>query len=286
MSIAQAPLWGMGRVAALELPARWGGMIDLDATEGDDRSAALLLAEIEDPQGEDQTAFRAGRRLVARLVPSPDRASRSVTIRSDAAYLVTGGLGALGLHVARTLVERGARHLVLVGRHGSRAAAEVEALERAGAQVTVVEGDVSRREDVARAIAAASAPLCGVVHAAGTVRLDSIEEMTAESLDEVFRGKAGGAWWLHELTRDLPLDFFVMFSSIAAVWGSARQAHYAAANAFLDALAGRAPRRRACRRCRSPGDHGPVAACPTPMHSRGSGSAVSRRSRRPLACAA
>src|SRR5262249_4470971 len=111
------------------------------------------------------------------------------------------------------------------------------ALEQAGAQVTVVQADVAQYDDVVRLVASAPTPLCGVVHAAGVMTLAAVTELTLSSLETVLRPKVAGAWVLHQLTQDIPLGFFVMFSSIASVWGSRGQAHYAAANAFVDALA-------------------------------------------------
>ena len=153
--------------------------------------------------------------------------------------MITGGLGALGLEVAHFLVNQGARHLLLVGRRGAEGKEEtVRKLEERGAQVTVLKADVSRADDVMRVLAAANS-LRGIIHAAGVTTQESIAQMGLESLESVLRPKVAGAWLLHQMTerKEKALDFFVMFSSIASVWGSKGQAHYAAANAFLDALA-------------------------------------------------
>jgi NAD(P)-dependent dehydrogenase (short-subunit alcohol dehydrogenase family) len=174
----------------------------------------------------------------------------------DVAYLVSGGLGGLGLQVARWLVERGARELVLLGRTGlpersewdgvdpgslaGRRIASVRALEARGARVTVAAADVSDRDAMARlfdAFGHSLPPLRGVVHAAGVLFTDPVASMEPERFEEMLRPKVTGAWTLHELTRNQPLDFFVLFSSGASVWGSKGLGHYAAANHFLDALA-------------------------------------------------
>jgi myxalamid-type polyketide synthase MxaB len=164
-------------------------------------------------------------------------------VRPDGSYLITGGLGALGLRAARWLVGQGARHLVLAGRSGASAEAreEVEQLRSAGASVRVMRADVARVEDVAGLLEAcrAEASLRGVVHAAGLLDDGVLDRQTAERFARVLAPKASGAWRLHELTRDDPLDFFVCFSSMASLLGSAGQTNYAAANAFLDALAHR-----------------------------------------------
>jgi myxalamid-type polyketide synthase MxaB len=162
-------------------------------------------------------------------------------VHADGSYLITGGLGALGVRVARCLVEQGARHLVLAGRSGALAEAweAMEELRAAGASVREVRVDVASPADVARLVEAcqAEAPLRGVVHAAGVLDDGVVDRQTAERFATVMAPKVHGAWNLHQQTRELPLDFFVVFSSMASVLGSAGQSNYAAANAFLDALA-------------------------------------------------
>ncbi|MFB8402644.1 SDR family NAD(P)-dependent oxidoreductase, partial [Streptomyces sp. NPDC055912] len=159
----------------------------------------------------------------------------------DGTVLVTGGTGALGGLVAEWLVSVcGVRHLVLVGRRGiSEAAAErVARLVDLGARVRVVAADVSSRAGVEQALAAVEAghPLTGVVHTAGVVDDGVVDSLSPEQVATVMGGKAGGAWWLHTLTRDMDLSFFQVFSSLAGVVGSPGQANYAAANGFLDGL--------------------------------------------------
>lgn len=167
----------------------------------------------------------------------------SVGVRQDATYLVTGGLGALGLEVAGRLVERGARRVVLMGRHAPSPAAEVkiEALTDAGAAVSVERGDVADPADVARVVGVAVRdggwPLAGVVHAAGVLDDGILVRQDARRFATVMAPKVAGAWNLHLETRSLPLDFFVLFSSTASLLGAPGQGNYAAASAFLDALA-------------------------------------------------
>jgi len=163
----------------------------------------------------------------------------SAAIAADGSYLVTGGLGGLGLGVARYLVEQGARQVVLAGRGGPsvRAKEAIARLEQAGATVRVVQADVARAEDAARLIEACPQPLRGIVHAAGVLDDGIIDNQTAERFTRVMAPKVRGAWHLHKATERLPLDFFVCFSSMASAMGAAGQANYAAANAFLDALA-------------------------------------------------
>jgi len=165
-----------------------------------------------------------------------------LSVRPDATYLVAGGLGAIGLHVAERLAERGARHLVLAGRRdpSPEAAGRLESLRLAGVRVEVRSVDVCLRERVEALLAEMRQtlpPLAGIVHAAGVLDDGALDRQTWARMEQVMAPKVKGAWNLHELTLGMPLDFFLLFSSVASLTGSPGQAGYAAANAFLDALA-------------------------------------------------
>ncbi|KIF73248.1 hypothetical protein QR77_03205, partial [Streptomyces sp. 150FB] len=237
----QGGVWGLGRVAALEYPRFWGGLVDLPEAV-DARVAEWLAGVVSGDTGEDQVAVRDtgvfGRRLTrAPLVGPGGSWSTSGTA------LITGGTGGLGAHVARWLVAHGTEHLVLVSRRGPDAdgAGLLRAeLEAAGARVTVAACDVADRDALARVVGEipADAPLRTVVHAAGVnTGTVGVESLTPDQLHADSRVKAVGARHLDELTGALELDAFVLFSSGAAAWGSGGQAGYAAANAALDALA-------------------------------------------------
>ena len=175
-------------------------------------------------------------------VESRDRSVRSLTPRADATYLITGGHGGLGLAVARWLAEKGARHIVLLGRSGASVAGAELAVELSakGVTITTIQADIANKDDVARALLEIRTnlpPLRGVIHAAGVLDDHLLLNLDAESFRRVLAPKVLGAWNLHTLTADLPLDFFVVFSSVASVLGSPGQANYAVANAFLDGLA-------------------------------------------------
>jgi polyketide synthase 12/myxalamid-type polyketide synthase MxaB len=163
----------------------------------------------------------------------------ALTFRPDASYLITGGLNGLGLEVARWMVEKGARELVLMGRSKASAAADevITAMRRAGASVSVAQGDVSCPEDVASALAMTSLPLRGIIHSAGVLSDGVLLQQTPEKFATVMAPKVQGAWNLHQQTLASPLDFFVLFSSAASLLGSPGQSNHAAANAFLDMLA-------------------------------------------------
>lgn len=256
--LSQAPLWGLGRVIGYqEHVALWGGAIDLDP-DAPAEEAAALLSEIWEPTGEDQLAFRAGQRYIARLVPC-----QSLTpplpphFRRDASYLITGAFGALGLLVARWMVTQGARHLILLGRTAVPARAEwqqvapdtpaaeriaaIRELEALGAYIHLAPIDVADERQLAIFLAHYQQegwpPIRGVIHSAGMVRDQLLLQMDEETFTSVVRPKLLGAWALHRCLQDTPLDFFVLFSSVASQVVSTGQANYAAGNAFLDALA-------------------------------------------------
>ncbi|MEU1364935.1 type I polyketide synthase [Streptomyces sp. NPDC005803] len=236
----QTAVWGLGAALALEAPGTWGGLVDLPA--GADPGEAVLLRvcdTLSGATGEDQIAVRPegvhARRLVRPAQPDP-----AGPWQARGTVLVTGGTGGLGAHVARMLAADGAEHIVLVGRRGPEApgAAELrDELSAMGARVSVEACDMGDREAV-RALLAQLPGLTAVFHAAGLPqRIAPLGELTLAELAEVAEAKVLGARHLDELLGDTPLDAFVLFSSGAAVWGSAGQSAYGSANAYLDGLA-------------------------------------------------
>ncbi|WP_370966485.1 type I polyketide synthase [Amycolatopsis sp. cg9] len=228
----QAGIWGLGRSAALEVPERWGGLVELPA-ELDERAAGRLLAVLGG--GEDQVSVRASGVFGRRLVPAP--AGGAPNWRWRGTVLVTGGTGALGARVARWAAANGAERLVLTSRRGPDApgATELAAeLTAAGTPTAVEACDVADRDAVA-ALLARIPDLRGVVHTAGVLDDGVLDTLTPERLARVEAAKVDGALHLDELTHGL--DAFVLFSGLAGTLGAAGQAGYAAANARLDALA-------------------------------------------------
>jgi len=239
--IAHAALSGLGQTIALEHGELWGGIIDLGFEDKPDEVSSLLERVCED-NGETRIAFRNGSQFVPRLVRQAYARAGSLDLDPQASYLITGGTGSLGLHVSRWLADRGARHLVLLAR--SKPSPEVQTQigkwRDEGIDVVVHQADVTDRTalaDVIDGITAGRYPLRGVIHAAGSLGDAVLRQQDWSRFSEVMKPKLLGGWNLHQLTVDIPLDFFVLFSSAASVFGAAGQGNYAAGNAFLDALA-------------------------------------------------
>ncbi|MEO8804875.1 MAG: type I polyketide synthase [Burkholderiaceae bacterium] len=257
VNVRQAALWGSARVVAEEHPELWGGLVDLEAGgAGPVASAALLAQHVLGFDAEDQVALRGRYRFVLRLVPADQkRMTRAFSWRTDSAYLITGGLGGVALHIARAMVAGGARRLVLLGRTplpardtwsqlpsdspAGRRVAAVRELEAQGASVHVAAvdvGDETALRGFLQQYAAQGWPsIRGVIHAAGTFGNGLVGAMDQPSFDAVLTPKLHGAKLLDRLLPEL--DLFVMFSSTGAFLAQAGQANYAAANAGLDALA-------------------------------------------------
>ena len=242
---AHASLWGLGRTVALEYPSMWGGVIDLPPTHvlSPREDAEALVSELFRGDGEGEVCLRNGTRFVARLRRHQRKAARaSVRFRRDSTYLITGGLGMLGLRVAQWLVERhDVRSLVLVSRHAAegRARNAVESLRTRGVDVRVVTADVSVEADVRRLLGEVcrqGLPLRGVIHGAGVLDDGIVGQLEWSKFARVVAPKIRGSWFLHHYTRDLQLDFFILNSSLLSLTGSAAQANYTAGNAFLDTL--------------------------------------------------
>jgi acyl transferase domain-containing protein len=243
VSPVQSCLWGFGRAASLEHPQVWGGLADL-STDGADDWSRLINQVAATPHGEDQVALRDRTVYVPRLIRRAGQPPATpLALRDDATYLVTGGLGSVGLEIAGYLAAHGARHLVLSGRRAPSEDAQrrIDAIrEQHDCEFRIIAADVANPHDVARLVTTVQAelpPLAGIVHAAGEIGSTPLRTLDDAEVDRVFAGKVWGAWNLTEAAADLQLDFFLSTSSISSVWGSFGQAAYGAANAFLDGLA-------------------------------------------------
>jgi NAD(P)-dependent dehydrogenase (short-subunit alcohol dehydrogenase family)/aryl carrier-like protein len=241
--LEHASVWGLAAAVAREHPRAWGGIIDLDPEMAPDMAAVELDRLLRSGRGEDQVALRGGKLYVRRLVRAPLQPMRDqLRVSRDGTYLIAGGLGGLGLAVARWLVERGARHLLLLGRSTPDADdARLADLGASGATVhfrTVDVGNAAELQRLLRDWQASDSPaIRGVVHAAGIFQDQLLEAITPEDLDSGLRAKIVGAHTLDRVLGDHPLDFFVLFSSFSGLVPPPGQAVYAAACAFLDGLA-------------------------------------------------
>jgi NAD(P)-dependent dehydrogenase (short-subunit alcohol dehydrogenase family)/acyl carrier protein len=282
--IVQAPVWGLGTVVALEHPDLRCVRVDLDPdAQGDDAEALWRLlksAQQMRDDCEDQIALRKNDSFVPRLVrgqspgcqPTDSVAHRhdaggnvcrasaigdvTRTIHADATYLITGGLGVLGLRTADWLVGHGARHIALVGRTGlpdrgqwenhggndsrqDRQVKSILSMEARGAQISTHIADVGHCGDVEELFGHLNRqgpPVRGIIHAAGVSEYRPIDRITIDSLSQAFRAKAVGGWLLMQHARQMALDFYVSYSSTTSLWGTKGQALYAAANSMLDGL--------------------------------------------------
>ncbi len=248
LNVAQSAVWGLAAVIENEHPEFRCSLVDLDA-EFSGRDLVAFLQEVEADGSENRIALRDGARFGSRLLHVNKSRIQQLAgkgasdFRQDATYLITGGMGGLGLTFARWMAEQGAGTLVLTGRSAPSESvqAQIQEIEGLGSKVVIVLGDISDEAAVRRILEEMQnlPPLKGIIHSAGTLDDSTILQMTEEHFDRVMSSKVQGSWLLYSLTRELELDFIVFFSSAAAILGSVGQGNYAAANAFMDALAHR-----------------------------------------------
>ena len=244
-----SPSWGLARCGTLEHPQTLRRIVDLDPQMNGDTLASTIMDELLTADGEEQISYLDGTRRAFRLKQSEaaeiQLSAGAVVFRRDGAYLVTGGLGGLGLRVAAWMVSKGAGTIVLTTRsQGSVSSSEdeVASLRALGATIVVIRVDVAVEQGMQQVFARFGSdgdlpPLRGVIHMAAEISGNPVESITKEEVEAMFRAKVQGTWNLHQLTRSMQLDFFVGFSSTAAVLGAGSLANYAAANSFVDAMA-------------------------------------------------
>jgi NADP-dependent 3-hydroxy acid dehydrogenase YdfG/acyl carrier protein len=245
MNVEQSTLWGFGKVLGFEYPELNCTRIDLDPVEDKIDEISSLLVQLSLNEREDQVAFRNGKRFVQRIMPlelSDFSFTSSISFISDATYLITGGLGGLGMATTQWMIQHGARNIVLMGRSlPSTSVMEiVDKMTDNGINLKIMQGDVSNHadmEEVMNLIRESMPQLRGVIHAAGVLDDGSILNLTRERMEYVFKPKVEGTWNLYKSILDCKLDFFVFYSSAVSVLGSPGQGNYAAACAYQDSMA-------------------------------------------------
>lgn len=249
ISVAQSLAWGLGKSIAFELPELKSTLVDLDPSFDPSKAAKVIFRQLCVNDTEREVAFRGNRRLVPRLVPHPQPVKAitpftlgSYQFRKNRTYLITGGLGGLGLTVSKWMIEQGAKYLVLVGRSAPTLLADrtIDEMRKHGTEVQVMNADITDYGQVAEIferVRKDMPSLAGIVHAAGVLDNAPIVDLDAGRLSNVLAPKVDGTWNLHMATAQENLDFFVFFSSAVSVLGSPGQGNYAAANSFLDAMA-------------------------------------------------
>jgi acyl carrier protein len=250
-TMGEGSLIGLHRTLNLECPDL--SFIHIDIEQLQDLEHVIketVLGEVSIDQivtTEKEIAYRGGRRYVARIVAAPmsndgQEEVAEVTFSPEGSYLITGGLGGLGLRLANYLMERGAKNLILVGRSKANESAVkvIAELKAQGVAVEVYASDISNKKEtnsLIKRIKQKHKPLKGIFHLAGVLDDGIFVTQTAKRFAKVFAAKGESAWNLHEATQDLDLEYFVMFGSIAGTFGSPGQSNYAAANSFLNQLA-------------------------------------------------
>jgi NAD(P)-dependent dehydrogenase (short-subunit alcohol dehydrogenase family)/acyl carrier protein len=257
--VRSAPIWGLGRVLAVEHPEVFGGLIDLEAHGTSAADTEAIFFQISRPDGAEQCAFRRGVRFVPQLIPPSETAETALDWPVDGCHIITGGLGGVGLHIAHWMATQGARRLVLMSRRTIPPRAEwdriapheamfetvtrIREIEQLGAVVKAVAIDLADEAGLLQAMKSLTAenwlPVYGVIHAAAAIEDRLIPQLDRDAIQASFHAKVLGALHLESCLIDQPLQFFVYCSSVSSLLGQAGQANYAAANAFLDALVDR-----------------------------------------------
>ncbi|EAZ91777.1 type I polyketide synthase [Crocosphaera chwakensis] len=244
LSLSQTPVWGLGRVIALEYPDFWGGLVDI-SVDNTENIINSLREELLSPEIASEIALTPQQRYVSRLVPffpnpslpQQEKDNFLWSFSDQGSYLITGGLGGLGLKLSTWMVKNGAKHLILLGRSQPKpeAKAVITELEQQGVTIEVKQVDVCDAEAVTNLLQE-NDNIRGIIHLAGCLDDGVLINQSWSRFEKVLSPKVMGAWNLHKYSQYLSLDFFVCFSSIASILGSLGQGNYATANAFLDGL--------------------------------------------------
>lgn len=253
LNLSLAPLWGFAKTLFLEHPEWRGGMMDLDVNSSIEEKGNNILAKILEPNGEHCVAVRNGIQYIEQLAPVEKEVYEPVVFRGDGAFLITGGIGGLGLKSANWAVTKGAKHLILMSRrslpandkwasitedhHQYALIQELLGIEKQGVIVEIATQDVrdiEKLEALLVSLKEREIPLRGVLHTAGENWFSKIVELDTNAFFETLKTKIHATWALHRLTESYDLDCFILFSSVSALWGSVNLSHYTAANYFMD----------------------------------------------------
>ncbi|MBF0100084.1 MAG: SDR family NAD(P)-dependent oxidoreductase [Desulfobacterales bacterium] len=242
-SVSISTMHGLGKVIMQEHPEFHCKLLEIDLSDSSTDMSLLVNELIFSTDDEDWVLLKQSNRSVARLVKLNPKTltanNHSPLFYPDRSYLITGGLGGTGFVLAKHMVNNGAKHIILLARHPATDSAklEVNLLERQGAKISIVQADVSNYDQLAQVLNTIYPPLAGVIHAAGVFEDRLLNQHHWELFEKTFEAKVTGSWNLHVLTRNLPMDFFIMFSSSTCLISSSGLGNYVAANAFMDALA-------------------------------------------------
>jgi acyl transferase domain-containing protein/thioesterase domain-containing protein len=240
----QAALWGLGKIALLEMPETFKGMLDFEIeSEGFDSQIRMFNEKLQHEIHESEIAFRGQDVFVPvinkfRSVVNKSELSE-VSIKSNACYLISGGLGGIGLEISKWLVQQGANELILISRNAPKDKNSIdiiESLSNKGVKIHIVSCDISDYIKLKSVFDSLQlhVKLKGVIHAAGSYSSEKIDQLEKNNLQHALNPKLEGLLVLNELTKNIKLDFFVCFSSISAIWGAKNYGAYAAANYFMN----------------------------------------------------
>ena len=255
LNLGAAPLWGFGKTLFLEHPEWRGGMIDLSAHDSLPEKARSVVKKALQPQFEAYAAIRRGEQYAQQIEPAPMASLEAERFRPDGVFIITGGLGGLGLKCAEWVLGKGGKKILLLSRRSLPEKAawtgasdehpdfevmqKLLALEKNGAEIEIVSIDVRDRDALAglfRRLDERGVIVRGILHAAGVNWFGKVMTLEPGEFTETLKTKISATWELHRHSLELDLDCFILFSSVSALWGSVELSHYSAANQFLDAL--------------------------------------------------
>lgn len=252
INLKQAPVWGFSKTLFLEHPELRGGLIDMDL----ETAPSIILHKITTPSTERSIAIREGRHYVEYIAPQEKAVTHTdAKLRADGAYIITGGLGGLGLKCANWILDKGGKHLVLISRKTIppvhfwptitedspeyTTIQQLLVLQDKGATVEVVSLDIRDTEELGqlcKVLNSKGIPIRGIIHAAGVNWFGKVMNLDRSHFLETLKTKVSSSWALHQLSLTMDLDLFILFSSVSALWGSVELSHYTAANHFMDML--------------------------------------------------